>query len=433
MNELGTLFTIACCWFVLAAPRRNASLAFAVAALWIPRTQELAIGPLHFTVLRLVILTGLLRVMIRGERIGGKWNFLDHVVALWAGWALCSSAFHSAGFSMARLGDVYTDLGLYYMFRVLLRDVEDVRRFFRSVCILLVPVAAFMVLEKLTGNNAYALLFGDSGEVASRMGHFRARGPFAHPITAGTVGALSLPMALYLFQCKSRAALAGLLASVAIIISSGASGPVMTAISILFAMAIWKVHHHVITIRRTALLLLVLLELIMRDPVYYMIARIDITGGSTSYYRAALIESAIDHLNEWWLVGTDVTSHWATTQMGDQTDITNHYIQMAVWGGLPLLLLFVAGLWAAFSCIGSMLRAHANAWAGERLLIWTLGSMLFGHAVTFFAISYFDQANVIFIYGVLAVVATRYSCLAVEREGIRHEEAPLHAHNAIAG
>jgi len=333
---------------------------------------------------------------------------------------------------MARLGDIYTDLGLYYMFRVLLRDAEDVRRFFRSVCILLVPVAAFMVLEKLMGNNAYALLFGDSGEVASRMGHFRARGPFAHPITAGTVGALSLPMALYLFQSKSRAALAGLVASVAIIISSGASGPVMTAVSILFAMSIWKVHRHVITIRRTALLLLVLFELIMRDPVYYLIARIDITGGSTSYYRAALIESAIDHLNEWWLVGTDVTSHWATTQMGDQTDITNHYIQMAVWGGLPLLLLFVAGLWAAFSCVGSMLRAHANTWPGERLLIWTLGSMLFGHAVTFFAISYFDQANIIFIYGILAIVATRYSCLVIEMEGIRHEETTLHAHNAMS-
>ena len=432
MNELGILSAIACCWFVFAAHRRKAALAFAIAALWIPRTQDLAIGSLHFTVLRIVILAGFFRVMARGERIAGKWTILDALIGLWGSWALCSSAFHSAGFSIARLGEVYTDLGLYYMFRVLLRDAEDVQSICRSVCLLLVPVAAFMIIEKLTGNNSYALLFGDSGEVARRMGHFRAKGPFAHPITAGTVGALSLPMALYLFRYKSRAVLAGLLASVAIIICSGASGPILTAASILFALTIWKVQRHTYLIRRIALLLLISMQFIMHDPVYYVIAQIDITGGSTSYYRAALIDSAIDHFSEWWLVGTDVTSHWASTKMGDQTDITNHYIQMGVWGGVPLLSIFVACLWAAFSCVGKMLRARDKLSRRERFLVWTLGSILFGHAVTFFSISYFDQANVVLFYCVLAVIATRYSRLMMERDLNHPKNSPFPIRTAMS-
>jgi hypothetical protein len=424
MNTLGIFLTIACCWIVLAFPRREASLAFVIAALLVPRVQEIALGSLHFTALRMVILVGLFRVMARGEHIGGKWNFLDRIVALWAVWAVCSSAFHPAGFSMARFGEIYTAFGIYFLFRVFLRDAGDIQSFFRSVCIILVPIAAFMVIEKLKGNNAYDLLFDGSGEVPMRLGQYRAKGPFAHPITAGTVGALALPMALYLFQYKPRIALAGLVASVAIVIASGASGPVLSAVSVVFSMAIWKVRKQLVVIRWAGLLLLVLSEFLMTDPVYYLVARIDITGGSTSYYRAALIRSAIDHIDEWWLVGTDVTSHWASTQMGDmQTDITNQYIQMAVWGGLLLLSLYVAVLWAAFSCVGRVLRHRANNGA-DRFLIWTFGSILFGNVVTFFAVSYFDPANLFLLNVALAVIATRYSLSVANRKNIPYETVP---------
>lgn len=431
MNELGILFTIACCGLVIAAPRRNVCLALIIAALWIPRSQELVIGPFHFTVLRVVILAGISRALFRGERVAGNWNFLDRLMGAWAFWAICSSTFHSEGFSIARLGEVYTAVGLYYMFRVYLRDTTDLRRIFQCVCIVLIPIAILMVMEKSTGTNTYAALFGDSSEVANRIGHFRAKGPFAHPITAGTVGALSLTIALYLSKHSPRIAFVGLLASTAVVLASGASGPIMTAVSILFAMALWKAQRHVVTVRRASLVLLLLMQIVMNDPVYYIIARIDITGGSTSYYRAALIESAIDHLNEWWLVGTDFTNHWASTQMGDKTDITNHYIQMGVWGGIPLLFLFIAVLWAAFSCIGRIMLATRTESGSERFLTWTLGSMLFGHVVTFFSISYFDQANVLFIYLILAAVATRYSSLIMRPPLMLRSDIPSDTLNAV--
>ena len=48
----------------------------------------------------------------------------------------------------------------------------------------------------------------------------------------------------------------------------------------------------------------------MEDPIYFLMARIDISGGSQGYFRAQLIRSLIDHLSEWWLAGKDYTRHW---------------------------------------------------------------------------------------------------------------------------
>ena len=82
----------------------------------------------------------------------------------------------------------------------------------------------------------------------------------------------------------------------------------------------------------------ILLDLVMKAPAYYIIARADIIGGSTGWHRAALIDSAIRHLNEWWLIGTDYTRNWMVTGVSwsaDNTDITNHYLYLGVLGGLP--------------------------------------------------------------------------------------------------
>jgi hypothetical protein len=166
-----------------------------------------------------------------------------------------------------------------------------------------------------------------------------------------------------------------------------------------------------------AFFLIVVLNQIMTDPVYYLLARIDITGGSTGWHRAALIQSAIAHLQEWWLAGTDVTRHWMPTGIyanETQTDITNHYIAMGVMGGLLLMAAFIWVLVEAFICVGKALRLNTHAPRSQQFMIWVLGCILLGHAVTFFSISYFGQ-EVVFLYllfgsiGSLHVVQSAYN------------------------
>jgi hypothetical protein len=43
-------------------------------------------------------------------------------------------------------------------------------------------------------------------------------------------------------------------------------------------------------------------------PACFLIARIDLPGGSSGgYHRAAIIEAAISHFREWWFAGTNWT------------------------------------------------------------------------------------------------------------------------------
>jgi hypothetical protein len=88
-----------------------------------------------------------------------------------------------------------------------------------------------------------------------------------------------------------------------------------------------------------------------------------------------------------------------------QTDITNHYLHMGVLGGFPLMLLFMGVVAAGFAAVGSAMRQQRDAPVERQFLIWTLGVILFGHATTFFSISYWDQ-TVVYFYFLLAAIGS---------------------------
>jgi hypothetical protein len=146
----------------------------------------------------------------------------------------------------------------------------------------------------------------------------------------------------------------------------------------------------------------------MNDPAYYILARIDLAGGSTGWHRARLIQSALEFLPEWWLAGTDYTRHWMPTGVSwsvDHTDITNHYLKMGVLGGLPLMLLFIAVLAKGFSFVGQTPRQMPELSQQSRFMLWALGASLFAHAATIISVSYFDQ-SFMFLYVTLAAISS---------------------------
>jgi uncharacterized membrane protein YwzB len=402
---LALLITLISAGLLLGLPRRWIWLPLLIGATYVPLGQALQIGPLSFPAIRILIVVGCLRVVMNGERLAGRLNTLDTLMILWGIWLICSSIFHDGSVLTTRLGEVFTYLGVYFLFRVSLQEVSDLRHLFKGTCALLVPLAVLMLLEKLMAKNYCSLIFGGSGAAYLRGGNVRAVGPFGHAITAGTVGAVCLPMALYFWRQERKLALLGLAATGTVVLASYSSGPYMTALTVLCAMTLWRMRDYLRVIRWLALFLVLALQILMNDPVYFLIARIDLAGGSTSWYRARLIQSALEHWDEWWLAGTDFTRHWMHVGIGDKhADITNHYVQMGVWGGLPLMLLFMATLFAAFAAIGKALHLKQNGSVEQRFLFWTLGSILFGHATTFFSISYFDQ-SAIFFYLIIAVIA----------------------------
>jgi len=381
-----------------------------IGAAYMTRGQMLDIGPAHFPVIRIIVTVGLFRVMSRREKIVGGINRLDRILIIWAIAMVITSIFHTSAGLVFRLGVVWTELGAYFLFRIFLQDLKDIERMFKVVCLLLIPVMLTMLLEKMNGRNLYSMLgLGGVRDIAAfRGGKFRAQGPFAHAILAGTVGAVSFGMALYLWLKQRKIALIGMASTGGIAYAAGSSGPIMTAAFIFGAMLLWRIRDKLRLIRWGILFALIALNFVMKDPVYYLLARIDITGSSTGWHRAQLIHAALTNLNEWWLIGTDYTRHWMPTGVHANeihTDITNHYLQMGVWGGLPVMFLFIWILVVGFSEVGNALRANRAAPFYAQFLIWTLGCMLFGHLTNIFSISYFDQ-SVVFFYLLLAMIGT---------------------------
>ena len=422
------LFLVVAVAMLLSLPRNRAVLPLLIGATYIGTYQVVEIGPLHFQAMRFLVLFGLIRLLVKGERISGRANTLDWAMVRWAFVLLATSPFHVSTGLIGRVGYVFDTVGIYLLFRVFISDWDDIVKIFEMICLLIVPVAAAMLLEKLNGNNLFELLGGSPWSAEYRNGHFRARGPFTHAILAGTIGAACLPMALYLWRSQRKIACAGLAAAGGIVFASGSSGPIMSAMSVIGAMLLWKVHSQLRVIRWLAIVGLFILNFNMNDPVYFLVARIDITGGSTGYYRAQLIRSTIEHFNEWWMAGTDYTRHWMPSGISanpNSCDITNHFIAMAVIGGLPLMLLFMWILFTAFAGVGKLLRQNESLPVEWQFLAWTLGAMLFGHVTTFFSISYFDQATV-FLYLPLACIGSLLA-LQPNTAPANYLETPGHA------
>jgi hypothetical protein len=375
--------------------------------------QGIEIGSFHFNVIRMLVLSGMLRVLIRRERLAGDMNGLDWLMLAWAAWAMISSVFHKDP-SVAlvyRLGLIYDSLGIYFLLRIFCQSLDDVKNLCYFVAILLIPVAIEMIYEKAAFNNLFSFLGGVPDIPQIREGKIRAFGPFTHPILAGTVGAVCLPLVICLWRQHRKMAIVGIVACLSMIIASASSGPLMSAMAAIAALFMWRYRHRTRLARWLAIIGYILLDIIMKDPAYYVMARIDLTGGSGGWHRAALIESAFRHLHEWWLGGTDYTRHWMGSGVSwspDHTDITNYYLHMGVIGGLPLMLLFIAILFKGFCFVGQAQRRSSELSVESRFMFWALGSALFTHTVTSISVSYFDQ-SFLFIYLTLAAIGCAHA------------------------
>jgi hypothetical protein len=394
---------------LLVVPRRWAPLPFIMTACHLSITQSIEIGPFNFTAIRILIAVGVVRVIVRGERLVGGLNVLDWWMLAWGGWAVASGLFHENGYDtfINRLGLLYNTLGFYALLRIFCTSIEDVIGLTKATAILLVPVALEMIYEMWGNSSLFYLFEGYARPLYIRHGRVRAVGPFVHPILAGTVGGVCLPLMVGMWKRQRLAASAGIFACLGMVVASASSGPIMSTIAALAGLAMWSQRHRMRTVRWILVAAYFALALAMKAPVYYLIARINFVDGSTGYHRALLIESAIKYLDTWWLAGTDYTRNWAPSpgHTPYHTDITNHFLAIAILGGLPLLLLFIGTLAKAYGLVGTRLKQEIAANGPNQFMLWGLGAALFSHTITFLSVSYFDQ-SLVFLYVALAAIGS---------------------------
>lgn len=423
LNNFATIFLILNIVALLTVPRRWALTPVLLGACYMTIGQGIELGPFSFTIVRILVAVGFVRVMLRGERMAGGLNWLDWLLILFAIWALLSSLARPnlSSALVFRLGLVFSTCGIYFLARIFLQSFEDVWLLISIIAIVLLPIACEMVHEQIRNYNVFSVLGGVSPIPYIREGRIRAQGPFMHAILAGTVGAVCFPLMVALWHRYRKLAIVGIVSCVVIVVCSSSSGPLASLLLGIGGIFMWFQRRRMKIVRWTAVAGYIFLDIVMKAQPYYLMARVPLVKGSTGWHRAELIDSAIRHFSEWWLWGTDYTRHWMPTGVtwsSDHTDITNHYIKMGVLGGFPMMILFIFTLLKAFSYVGKNIESNKGLSASTLFMLWTLGASLFANAATMISVSYFDQSY-IFLYLVLAAIgSTKFKNDELEKDRI---------------
>lgn len=389
---------------VFVLPRRWSLLPLLVLACFVPAGQRIVVAGLDFTFLRLLVIAYWVRILAFQDFKGLRLVALDYAVAAWI--LLGSLVFIAQWASMwavtNRTGYIYESLGIYVTFRCLLRSWADVERTILILALISLPAMCFFTLEQMTGRNLFSVMGGVREFTQVREGRLRAQGAFSHPIMAGCFFALVLVLCSGLFMTgrKKFLSFAGCVGGFTIVIMCASSTPLLAVLSGGAAMAFAWLRQLLSPFRYALVALLVVLHFVMEGPVWALIARVSAVGGSTAWHRKFLIDKAVEHFPEWFLLGTKTTEHWGR---GLQ-DVTNQYILEGVRGGLLGMTLFVTVIVLGFRAVGRALRSEPDR-SGLFWLKWAVGASLFTHCMSFIGVSYFGQTTVSWFL-TLALAAT---------------------------
>ena len=201
----------------------------------------------------------------------------------------------------------------------------------------------------------------------------------------------------------------------AIIAMCASSTPVMAVFFAVLAAALFPLRNYMRLLRWGFFFMLLGLHMVMKKPVWHLVSRVGVVSGSTGDHRYRLIQAAVDHFHEWWMLGTADTASW-----GPQlNDTANQFILVGVRGGLISMILFIVILGLAFRNTGRLRKAAEKM--GNRpavIYAWALGIMIFVHVTCFFGVDYFGQITML-IWMPLAISASllqQYSQPALQNQ-----------------
>jgi len=295
LHPLGLLAIIICGATMLLVPRRWALVPMLAIACFVAPAQRIVVLTLDFNLLRVMVLCGWLRLILHHEFKGFRWNVLDTVMCAWV---VCSVVafsllYNSLEAVVNRLGFGFDAVGTYFLCRLLIRDWKDLEVFVKSAAVISVPVAAAFAFERYTGRNIFAIFGGVPEETLVRGGVLRSQGAFSHPILAGSFWAALVPLLLVMWRCgRSGRILApvGVIGAVVVIIACASSTPLISVVIGIGALLLFPLRRSLRWIRLGAMVGLVGAHLAMIQPVWHLLARINIVPGSTGWYRFRLID-----------------------------------------------------------------------------------------------------------------------------------------------
>jgi hypothetical protein len=413
---------------VLTVQRRYVPAVFVGLAALIPSAQRVVVGGLDFNFIRILVLAGMLRAMVRNDFSGVRWCAVDACVL--AGMVLkIVGVVARVGMGpdfTSTLGAEFEAIGAYVLFRSALRSPADLRAVLMSAAWVTLVAMPFFLVERATGKNLFSAFGGVPAETVVREGRLRCQGAIAHAILAGCFFAAFVPMWIGI-AIRSKGVRATLVwgasvAAIVIVICSASSTPVAAIGQGIIAWLLFRVRLQLRVVWISVILMLFMLHMVMKQPVWHLIGRLDFVGGSTGYHRFLLIDESINHIADWWAFGVRSTEYWGEG-LGD---VTNQFVLDGVRGGLGATLALVLAFVLVFGYCGRAIRASTReisrtgcASCAEpremEALAYGIGAALFVHIGIFTAVSYFGQTIAIWQF-VLAAGASVAAWPAMARD-----------------
>jgi len=389
---------------ILFLPRKYVVIPFLLVSFFVPNGVNLVLGPFHFYALRILLVFGWIRILF-GHRSSEHPFRLNPIDKSFLCYAISAAVIYCILWRQTdafinRLGFLYTALGVYFFFRLMLEDRQDVVRVIKLLAFVCLVFAVGMVIERHTDRNYFSILGGIPDVTMVRDGMIRAEASFENAISAGIFGAALLPAFIGLWREKGARlfSIVGVLAACLMAYGSNSATPIMVCAAGAGALFLWPFRDSLKWFRRGAVAMIIGLQLVMKANVWALIERVRI-GGGTSFHRYELVNGFIVHFFQWCLIGVRSTAGWGWFTF----DQANEYVYVGANGGLLTFIFFIAILVYCCKGLGNARKAPGQDRATQWFL-WGLGSFLFAHMVAFFGLSYFDQVQ-IQLYLLFAMIA----------------------------
>ena len=408
-------------FFVL--PRRYVIVPIMVSMFLIPAGQQVYVAGVHLFAQRILILVGFIRArFMKGPNqkqvYAGGWNPIDtaftYYVVISA--AATMAQYPDAGALVNQIGFLWDYLLGYLLLRSLIQNEEDSFLVIKCFAGLMVILGAAMIYEQMKMVNLFGMLGGVNLVPEVREGKIRSQAVFQHSLTAGTFAATAIPLFFLLWKNGKAKLLSivGIVGATVMTVTTQTSTSLLTYAAGILAVFAWPLRKKMKKVRTAIVVALISLHLVMKAPVWFLIARIDLTGSSSSYHRAELIDQFINHFSSWWLIGTNEAYKWGL----DMWDAQNMYVSVGEAGGLAALVFYILVISRSFARIGEARKRAKNK--QQQWFLWFLGAALFANVVAFFGVNYFDQSRMAWF----ALISMISACtIPLANSGVRFKTA----------
>jgi hypothetical protein len=389
-------------------PRRQILFPLLLGLLLIPAGQNLYLVGNHLYVYRILLLFGWARVLLSKRPpdeslLPGGLGTLDKIFLVWATYRAFAvvALFMQAGAIPNQIAFLWDAIGGYFLLRCLIRDDEDALRTTKALAVVAIIVAGSMVFEQVTHRNMFGFLGGISPVPDTRAGRIRSQGVFEQPLLAGAFGATMFPLFLWMWK-RGKSWILGILGTISTVIiayTSATSTSIMALAGGIGVLFLWPMRKKMRAVRWGIVIGIVALQLVMKAPFWFVMAHIDVAGGSSGWDRANLVDNFVRNFRDWFLIGTHNNVNWGW----DMWDTCNQFVTEGVSGGLVSFVTFIAMFVVCFRWIGNARKAVEGD-RDKEWLFWLMGATLFAQLLAYFGIDYFDQMKFVW-YALLAMIS----------------------------